>query len=332
MNALGRPNLWDTLRRLFARMPASRGSQRPPRSGLAATLCVLGALLIWILLTMRDRHTAVIALPTEIVSLPAGQELVKPPPPTVDVEVEGEGFVLLQLFVNRPPVLIPAGSSNEVDLWRDAVPRLPTGVTRLGVSPRFLSLETGPRVQRRVPVASRATFDLVPSYDFSGPVRYTPDSVTVTGAAQVVDALTAWPTARRTFSDVQDTLRATLALSDTLQGYVTVSNAAVLMEAPVAAFTGAERTIDVRVRGVPSNEQLVNTNPSEVRVRFNVLLEQYREAMNAADFFATVSYEDIRRDNVGRLRPTLNLPDGLVIRDVEMIPPTVGYYNVLPGR
>ncbi len=330
MNGLGRAHFWSALRRVFSRELPARAPEQSRHAGLVATLCVLGALLIWFLLTMSDRHTAEIEVPTEIISLPPGEALIAPPPATVRVEVEGEGFELLQLFFDQPTIAIPA-TSNEVDL-NDVLPRLPGGVTRRSVTPRYLYLQTDRRVSQRVPVSLRATFDLPSTYALAGPVRYFPDSVTVTGAARVVEALRAWPTQARRYTNLRDTLRAEVPLSDTLAGYVTVSGDVVAFEVPVAEFTGAEREIDVRLRGVPSNERVVSLAPRTVRVRFRVLLSQYREAMNAADFFATVSYDDIRQDNTGRLRPAINLPEGLVIQDVEVTPPTVGYYNVLAGQ
>ena len=260
-----------------------------------------------------------------------GRPLVAPPPATVRVEVEGEGFELLKLFFNRPSIPIPA-TENQVDLGDVLPSSLPGGVTRRSVRPRILYLQTDRRVSRRIPVSLRTTFDMPPTYDLSGPVRYFPDSVTVTGAARVVEALRAWPTERRAFENVRDTLQVEAALSDTLAGYVTVSGDVVAVEVPVAEFTGAEREIDVRVRGVPSNEPVVTLAPRTVRVRFRVLLGQYQAAMNAADFYATVSYDDIRQDNTGRLRPVLHLPEGLVIQDVDVTPATVGYYNVLAAQ
>jgi hypothetical protein len=45
------------------------------------------------------------------------------------------------------------------------------------------------------------------------------------------------------------------------------------------------------------------------------------------DFFATVSYDEIRQDTTGRVQPDLVLPENVVLRDVEMIPQTLGYYE-----
>lgn len=328
VNGSGRPSFWHSLRRVFTSTGPVNPEEAPHNAGFVATLCVLGAVLIWFLLTMSERHIAEIEMPTEVVSLPPGQALVAPPPPTVRVEVEGEGFELLQLFFDRPTISIPATSSNQVDLY-DVIPRLPGGVNRRNVTPRTLSLQTDERITRRMPVLVRVRLRMPPTFGLSGNLRVVPDSVTVTGAARIVNALEAWPTERRVFENVRDTFQTEVALSDTLDGFVTVSDAGVRVEAPVAEFTGGEREIDVRLRGAPSSERLVALDPSTVRVSFRVLLDQYREAMNAADFYATVSYDEIRQGNTVWLRPVVNLPEGLVIRDYEITPPQVSYYTVL---
>ncbi len=329
MNGTERAHLWHSIRRVFELESQVRVTA-PSRNGLVATLCVLGSALIWFLLTMSDTHTAELRVHTEIESLPPGQALVVPPPREVRVEVEGEGFELLPLFFEPLSIFVPA-SDGRVDL-ADVLPRLPGGVTQRNVTPRYLYLETDRLVEKKLPVAIRAHFEMPATYGLTSPLRSFPDSVTVSGAARVVEALRVWPTEATRFRDVRDTLRVELPLSDTLRGLVAVTPGVVSVEAPIAEFTGAERDVDVRVRGVPSNARLVTPDPRTLRVRFRVVLGQYREALNAADFYATISYDEIRQNNTGRVQPTLNLPEGLVIRDVEVYPPLVGYYTVLSER
>ena len=52
----------------------------------------------------------------------------------------------------------------------------------------------------------------------------------------------------------------------------------------------------------------------------------------APDFFATVSYDQIREDTTGYVRPELHLPSDLIIRDPEMIPSRLQYYTFVAGE
>ena len=62
---------------------------------------------------------------------------------------------------------------------------------------------------------------------------------------------------------------------------------------------------------------------------FAELPEDYQEAMSSLDFYATVPYDRIRGDTTGRVKPILNFPRGIGIRDEIATPPTVRYFNVL---
>jgi len=118
-------------------------------------------------------------------------------------------------------------------------------------------------------------------------------------------------------------------LSDTLAGLVTFPTRVVRLVVPVAAFTGAERDVEVRVRGLPPGAARLNPDPVTLRVRFRVRLGQYEAAMRALDFYADVSYSELVASSSGRVFPRLHLPAGLALRDVVVTPQTVGYYTVV---
>lgn len=249
------------------------------------------------------------------------------PPDQVVLRVEGTGYALLSLLARTPDLPVSA-SSDEVDLLM-AAPVLPAGIQMRNVQPRFVRITTEERITRRIPIQARTQIDLASMYDLAGEPRLTPDSITVSGARSILQNLTFWPTQAQRFDNVRGNLSSELALSDTLSGLVFRTQTSTQFEAAVAPFTGAVRRVDVRVRGVPPNIRLVTLEPSTVEVRFRVLLSDFAAAMEAADFYATLSYDEIRADNSGQLRPRLVLPEGLLIRNAEVFPPTVEYFLVV---
>jgi hypothetical protein len=117
----------------------------------------------------------------------------------------------------------------------------------------------------------------------------------------------------------------TVALADTLQGLVRKSASTTRLRGLSDRFTEGMREIDVTVIGGPGGA--VTLDPPSIRVRYRVLFTQYQEALDAPDFFATVRFEDILADTTGRVRPELNLPDGIVLRDIERIPGVLRYFQ-----
>lgn len=305
------------------------GREDGPR-GRAITICVLISMTLWFLITMQESYTVMLSFPTEVVNVPSDRALTSLPPEEVRAQVRGQGFSLLQLRYQPPRIPISA-AAGRVEL-RDAVPEeLQNRVQIQGFSPQVVELAQGPRVTRKVPVRLRANIETPETYELIDPPRVEPDSVAVTGAKSIVNNIRYWPTQSFSYDGLRDTLVASVPLADTLSRLVTTDVEAVTMQAVAGMFTEGTREIRVDVQGAPTRDDMkvVTLEQETVRVRYNVLFSQYEEAREAPDFFATVTYEQIRADTTGRVRPIAQEPEDLVLRDVEMIPPTLRYYNVL---
>ncbi|MFW5973514.1 MAG: YbbR-like domain-containing protein [Bacteroidota bacterium] len=316
---------WEWIQSFFSRQRRTKSETPEPRRGLIITVCVLVSAFLWFTFTIRGTYTATISMPTQVRNVPDGQALATLPPDEVRVQVEGEGFSLIRLNYNPPT--IPIDASEDVVNIEEAVRQLPQNVRITGVSPSTFNLRKEPQMSRQIPVRSRVEVQTPPTHDLLEPVSLTPDSIRVSGARSIVGDLDAWPTQEQVFRDVRDSLRAVVPLADTLANLVRRSHDAVRVDAESRRFTEGIREIPVTVIGGP--EQAVTLDPPTVHVSFRVLFSQYDEAMEAPDFFATVSFDEILADTTGRIRPELNLPDGVVLRDVRRIPPIHRYYQRL---
>lgn len=297
----------------------------PERRGLVVTLCILVSAFLWFTFSLRETYSALLLMPTEVVNLPQDEALKTPPPPLVRVQVEGEGLSLLRLRLNPPTIPINA-SADQIDLQR-ALPELPKNIRPVSVSPSTLDLQKEQRITRKIPVRLRAEIETPATHDLVAPPQLAPDSVLVSGAASIVRGLEAWPTRPVSYEDVRDTLITRIPLADTLQGLVQRNIEATTLKAVSQQFTEGTREIDVIVTEQPSNQKLVSLDPETIRVRYRVLFSQYSEALRAPDFFATVSYDEIRADTTGRIRPRIHLPSDVVLLDVDYFPQTLNYFQ-----
>lgn len=317
-------SLWERLQGLLAR---SQPREEPDgqRKGLAITIATLVSALLWFTFSMRETYSALILLPTEIVNLPGDEALRQLPPPTIRAQVEGEGLALIRLRLN-PPV-VPISAERDEVVLRDAVVEVLKNVQLQSVSPSTFTLQKERRITRKIPITLLADIDTPPTHDLVAAPVITPDSVLVSGAASIVASLKSWPTRPFRVKDLRDSLTTQVMLSDSLSGLVLRSVDATTLTAVVDQFTEDTREIDVIVTGEPSSQRLVTLDPSLVRVKYRVLFSQYHEARQAMDFFATVSYDAIRSDTTGRVRPDVHFPRDIVLLDVEMIPSTLRYYQ-----
>lgn len=325
------PIFLERLRSLFTsnRDGEFRRDEEPQRRGLVITVCVVISFVLWLSFTLQEVRLVTLQVPTQVVNMPTDEALETLPPRSVDVQVEGEGVQLLWLYYNPPTIPIDA-AQEQVNL-AEAL-NLPDNVRLQGISPRRVAVEKEPRVTRRLPVRPRVHVETPPAFELLGTPEVRPDSVVVSGARSIVEDLEYWPTDSVTVEDVRDSLATRIPLADTLDALVSRNVDVVTFIARAGKFAEATREIEVEVTGVPSAQNVVTLEPTTVRVRYRVLFDQLFESQRVPDFFATVSYDQIRADTTGYVRPQLHLPSDLTIRDPEMIPERLQYYTFVAGE
>lgn len=322
---------WDRLRPLFASQERGPTPGEEPRRGLAITVCVLLSFVFWLSLTLGETRTQTLHLPVEVTATPEGQALAEVPPSRVRVRVEGPGYELLRLFYN-PPVIEVDGSTGTVNVM-EAIDLSQRGSAQIeSVSPSSFEIELEPVGTRTVPVQNRVEIALASAYELIDDPQLEPDSVEVRGAQSVVDDIEAWPTDSSTIDNLQDTVKVQVPLADTLGRLVETSTREVTIIARAGRFAEETREVAVEVTGVPSGQDLVALEPSSIRIRYRVLFQQLFEARRSSEFFATVSYDQIRSDTTGYVEPRIHVPSDLVIRDPEPMPPRLRYYTFLSGN
>lgn len=322
------PIFLERLRTLFR--PEQESGRRDENSGrgIAVAVCVLLSVILWLSLTVQEQRMVRMSFPVEVTGVPEGQALTQRPPSSVDVQLQGRGMDLLRLIFNPPTVRVTA-QEGEISV-QDALDLPRASDARIeSVIPRTIDLALEPRVERRVRVKPRVNVQLASAHELVDELRIQPDSITLRGAESVVNGLDGWPTDSLVLSDVRDTVRAEVPLQDTLSGLVDRDTERVMVTARAGKFAEETRKVTVEVTGVPAGQDLVALEPSTIRIRYRVLFDQLFDSRRSSEFFATVSYSQIRSDTTGYVEPQIHVPSNLVIRDPEPIPPRLQYYTFL---
>jgi hypothetical protein len=325
------PIFLDRLRSLFRSSTDETRPEEDPNRGAAVAVCLMLSFVLWLSLTLQEQRTVTVEFPVEVASLPDGQALAELPPATVNVQLRGTGLDLLGLVFNPSPVEVPASESTVSVQEAVELPRASDAQVE-SVSPRVIGLKLEPRVDRQVPVRPRLSIQPASAYELIEAPMMRPDSLTISGAQSVVDDLGAWPTDSLVLKGVEDTVRTDLALKDSLSGLVTRSINEVTVEVRAGKFAVETREVDVEVTGVPVGQDLVALQPSTIRIRYRVLFDQLFASRRSSEFFATVSYSQIRSDTTGYVEPRIHVPSELVIRDPEPVPPRLRYYTFLSNE
>jgi hypothetical protein len=322
------PIFLDRLRSIFRPSDDNRRSDEESNRGTALAVCVLLSFVLWLSLTLQEQRMVSIEFPVEVGVVPEGQALVELPPSTVTVQLEGTGLNLIGLVFDPPSVEVPATKERMEAAELLDLPRT-TDARVESVTPRVIEIKTEPRVERRLPVRPRLDVQPADAHELIDEPTITPDSITVMGAKSIVDGLSAWPTDSLVLSSVRDTVRKTVALKDTLSGLIERSEDQIRVDVRAGKFAVETRKVTVDVTGVPAGQDLVALQPSDIRIRYRVLFEQLFASQRSSEFFATVSYSQIRSDTTGYVEPRIHVPSDLLIRDPEPIPPRLRYYTFL---
>lgn len=331
----------DTLERLRTLFPSAPAGAAPDdgreradgRGRIAAALVAIGvAFVLWFTFSMRESYTVTVDMPLRVEGLPEGRALRAPPPPTARLQLQGEGWALLNLQ-RRPPTLEIGADAPGVELRRAiaVANQIPPGVTIQGVTPARLDLALDERVTRTLPIRLVGRVAARPPYGLLTPPALQPDSVRVSGARSVLAGLDAWPTEPVALGDLRKTQVAVVALSDTLDGIVERSEEQTEVRIPVEEFTEGERWLRVVVANVPPSVVAVRTSPARVRARYLVPTsgDLFDRAAERADFYALVDYADIERDTTEGVVPVApRVPDGLPVRRVHLEPQRLEYVTV----
>ena len=322
------PIFLERVRSLFRSSDEAAPPNEDPHRGKAIAVCVMLSVVLWLSLTLQEQRMVTVSFPVEVGGIPDGKALIEQPPSSVDVQLQGTGMDLLRLVFNPPTISASAGEEAIKVVEALTIPRANDARVQ-SVSPQSIDVKVEPRIEREVPVRSRLNVELASAYELVRPPKIAPDSIFVSGATSVVSSITAWPTDSLVLSDVRDTLQTTVPLRDTLTGLVDRSADAVTVTVQAGKFAEETREVKVEVTGVPAGQDLVALQPSTIRIRYRVLFDQLFDSRRSSEFFATVSYSQIRSDTTGFVTPRIHVPSDLVIRDPEPIPPRLQYYTFL---
>lgn len=296
--------------------------------GWVIVLSVLLSFLLWFTVSMRQDYTVTVDLPLQVVNIPDGRALEAEPISNVGIQVRGEGWLLLRLYSAPEPLIVDAaaGSANLVDLVNERL----NDLNVIQVSPQQLGIDLGPRISRTIPI--RFTGRVVPAsnMDTLRQPTLSPDSIVVTGAASLVEALEYWPTEPVVFEDENASFVREIPLSDTLGGLITLSRDMATLSAEIEQFTEIQREVRVIVEDKPASDTEVTLIPDHIRVSFLVPLSQYDTAESSDAIYGVVQYDQIYYDDsTGTVVPSLRVPRHIQVRDVRLETERLEYYVVL---
>lgn len=290
---------------------------------------VLFAIIIWITINLGYEYTVTRQIPVTLVHLKEGMALTYPVPKTMTVRLRGHGWQLAMLYltpdvryyIDLATVTKDGFMITESDLAEHV--KLPVAVTPIDVKPETLMLALEPYREKRVPVLPQLALTYREGFGPVGTVQIRPESVTIAGAASIIEPIETWHTVFLRYDERRTPIDEELAIDDPESYSVEFRPKSVHVRLDVQPF--AERTvtgIPITASSVPPNREIIFVPPRlDVTIRGGI--DQLAK-LSADDFEATVDFNQITQDSSTTIVPSLRSPDG--IRVLRRSPERVQYY------
>ncbi|WP_445666571.1 CdaR family protein [Fodinibius sp. AD559] len=287
------------------------------------------ALALWLMVNLSRDYTLNIELPIELGAVPDEKALVQDLPSNATVSVTGEGWKLINLY-NNPPTIDINISNTEINLF-DQVQQQMSAMLNISiqrVQPQNLRVQLGDRVSKKVPVRSAVNVNFSEQYGFLDPPTISPDSITIDGAATLLEDIEEWSTDSVQMNNVSTDISRTVPLEPASE-LIRLSESEVRFEAEVAEYTEGEMQANITTRNLPPG-RMVSYSPLAIRIKYDVPIQEYADVQDENPFNVHVSYQQILEDSTGFVTPQIeekNKRYHIKLRSFQ--PRRVAYFIVL---
>ena len=278
-----------SLRRILSLSPLRPLLRMQPPDRKVFLVCLGAAFVFWLILNLSQEYEINKTVQLDYVVDPE-RVLVGTMPHSIPVELRGQGWNLIweSLRSSELPVEVDLRNRDNLLLTRselqlDVQRQLSSGalsIASLGFD--GATILTTPMEGKRVPIRSQVRIRYANGYQRSGAIRLTPDSVTVAGAADVLEDITEWETEIVQLTDIRRDVLLNVALAAPPAG-ITLSRETVLVEIDVRPYIEQRITVPVTV---------INPPPAD---SFRVFPETVDlEVAVSQDYYGTLGPEDFR--------------------------------------
>lgn len=286
------------------------------------------ALSLWVMVNLNVDYNLNLEVPIQLDAVPAEQALVNDLPETATVSVSGEGWKLINLYNNPPSINIDVNES-QINLYDQVQQQMNAFAVNIQkVQPTALSVQLEERISKKVPVRSLVEVSFEDQFGFVGTPELQPDSVTINGAASLLDTLEVWPTDSVHIEDVSTNLSRAISLQ-TPEELISLSQSQVIYNADVEEFTEGEVRVSIFTRHLPQG-RMISYSPLFLKVKYDIPINEYAEVQDINPFQAYVTYRQIVEDSTGYVTPQIEqTTDEYHIKLRSFQPRRIAYYTVL---
>ncbi|MCR9011730.1 CdaR family protein [Gabonibacter chumensis] len=280
-------------------------------------ICLIIATVLWFLNTLNKEYATQITYPIRYTDLPKGKLLVSELPQEMTLEIRAHGFALLRYKIGTSflPIVFNVNSYsngildkkdmldytlNTIDIKDRIAAQLNSDIKLLNITPETIHFQFSRFESKVVPVQPRVEYTLKKQYMLKNPISVTPDKLTISGPASVIDTIQTVYTLPIRLKDLSKDITKNVSFEDIHGVQIDDNNAKILIE--VERFTESKKNVTLTVKNLPDSLQM-RLFPSAIDVTFDVGLSRYDQVTDTS-FRFSVDYKQITK-NTTALNVTL---------------------------
>ncbi|MBK6506771.1 MAG: hypothetical protein IPG02_14155 [Ignavibacteria bacterium] len=271
------------------------------------------AVALWSYVSLSQSYSLDLSIPLEV-KTGKSQAITEDIPSSIDLTVKGKGWDLLSVLVSEDLKYsldlskLKRDSRISTEQFVSERLNLKPELTLVSINPDTINIEFDKILEKTVPIRNNIKINLKEGYGIVGKPELTPDSVTISGSANIVSKIKFIPTETRIFENVNSAVTGTIALKDTLSNIL--KSDVKFVDFKYSIQLSAEKTVEdviVAIDGVPEDKEVLLIPPKvSVSIRGGVEL---LAGISPLEITASVNFETIESDTLGFVVPEVAIPD-----------------------
>ena len=271
------------------------------------------AVALWSYVSLSQSYSLDLSIPLEV-KTGKSQAITEDIPSSIDLTIKGKGWDLLSVLISEDLKYsldlskLKRDSRISTEQFVSERLNLKPELTLVSINPDTINIEFDKILEKTVPIRNNIKINLKEGYGIVGKPKLTPDSVTISGSANIVSKIKFIPTETRVFENVNNAVTGTIALKDTLSNIL--KSDVKFVDFKYNIQLSAEKTVEdviVVINGVPEDKEVLLIPPKvNVSIRGGVDL---LAGISPLEITASVNFETIENDTLGFVVPEVAIPD-----------------------
>ena len=286
--------------------------------------------IFWLITKFSNQYTEVLPLEVSFIKHPVGVVPTSDTTSEIQLTLTASGFQLFFYKLLGTELIL----DSKKGVFNDGIATLPLefsfqeiqdqlfgSITINSIFPNTVNFKYTQLSNKRLAVVLQKSLDLSAGFGIAEPLRFTPDSIDVTGASTVLDTLKGVYLNTKQKSKINKSFTDIFELINPLKNQLKFSESTVTLNAVIDRFSETSLKVPIRLINVPDSIAL-KLFPADVEVVFSASLSRIK-TIDLNDFVISSDFNTLKKEDLKINLQLLQAPD--LLQNIRWNPKEVEY-------